>query len=102
MMERLTSASLSQADNVEKTNKNGNPAEKPRNNMVITRGLVYVSAASRQLRFSDFCVDFCMDTGMLFWCGHFIIRAQNMPFEYLTPPSIHKSALVNRLHHIVT
>lgn len=35
-----TPTSRSHADNVEKTSKNGNPAENPRNTMPITRGRV--------------------------------------------------------------
>ncbi len=37
---RLTSDSVSQADNVEKTSRKGSPAETPRNNMPITLGFV--------------------------------------------------------------
>ena len=39
MAVRLTPSSRSQADSVENTSRNGNPAEKPRNAMPITRGL---------------------------------------------------------------
>ena len=35
---RLTPNSLSQADRVENTRRNGRPAEKPRNSRVTTRG----------------------------------------------------------------
>jgi len=35
---RLTPNSRSQADRVEKTSRNGRPAEKPRNRNVTTRG----------------------------------------------------------------
>ena len=35
---RLTSASRSQSDRVEKISRNGSPAEKPRNSMPMTRG----------------------------------------------------------------
>ena len=35
---RLISDRLSHADRVEKTSRNGNPAEKPRNRNVTTRG----------------------------------------------------------------
>ena len=37
---RLTSESLDQADRVEKTNKKGRPAEKPKKNIPTIRGFV--------------------------------------------------------------
>jgi hypothetical protein len=36
----LVPASVSQADRVEKTSRNGRPAEKPRNSMIMTCGRV--------------------------------------------------------------
>jgi hypothetical protein len=49
MAERSTPASLSHADSVENTNKNGSPAEKPKNTIVTTRRWAYTDSAVSQL-----------------------------------------------------
>jgi hypothetical protein len=45
---RVTPASVSHAVNVEKTNKKGRPAEKPKNNIASTGGCRYILKASNQ------------------------------------------------------
>ena len=47
-------ASLSQRDNEENISINGSPAEKPRNNMVMTLGCKNVRAAEAQLFITPF------------------------------------------------
>ena len=48
MAVRETPASRSQADIVAKTSTSGRPAEKPRNNIPMTRGCRYIASADRQ------------------------------------------------------
>ena len=48
MVDKASPASRNQADKVENTSKNGNPAENPRKHMAMTRGRLYTASASRQ------------------------------------------------------